>query len=112
MFESFHLRDFRLFWISSFCQTMAMGMQMMARGWLVLRLTDDSPFALSLVMISFSLPMTFMSLIGGALADRIQRKHIIIAAQGISVIMTALLATLDLTGLIRFWHIIVIGAGT
>jgi MFS family permease len=82
----------------------------MARGWLILRLSDDSPFALALVMISFSLPMSFMSLIGGALADRIQRKYLIIITQGSTAIMTALLATLDITGFIRFWHLIAIGA--
>ena len=43
---------------------MALGMQMMARGWLVLRLSNDSPFALSLVMIAFALPMTCIALIG------------------------------------------------
>ncbi len=84
-------------------------MQMMARGWLVLRLSNDSPFALSLVMIAFALPMTCMSLIGGALADRWPRKHILMTVQTGNTLMTLLLATLDLTGLVRFWHLITIG---
>ena len=81
---------------------MGLGMQMMARGWLVLRLSNDSPFALSLVMIAFALPMTCMSLIGGALADRWPRKHILMTVQTGNTLMTLLLATLDLTGLVRF----------
>jgi len=110
MFESLQSRDFRWLWLGSFANFMAMGMQMMARGWLVLRLSNDSPLALALVMIAFSVPMTFVSLIGGALADRMSRKHIIMFSQGGNALMTALLATLDLTGLIQFWHLIFIGA--
>jgi MFS family permease len=110
MFESLQSRDFRWLWLGSFAHFMAMGMQMMARGWLVLRLSNDSPFALALVMMAFSVPMTFVSLIGGALADRMSRKHIIMYSQAGNAILTALLATLDLTGIIRFWHLIVIGA--
>lgn len=84
-------------------------MQQITRGWLVLRLTDDSPFALSLVMISFAMPLTFTSLLGGALADRLAKKQMLILSQGGNFLLILTLATLDFTGLIRFWHIIVIG---
>jgi MFS family permease len=109
MFESFHIRDFRWFWLGTFANFMAIGMQIMARSWLVLRLSDDSPLALSMVMIAFSLPMTVMALLGGALADRFSKKYIIMATQAANALITLLLATLDLTGLVRFWHLIVIG---
>ena len=109
MFESFQFRDFRWLWLGSFASFMAMGMQMMARGWLVLKLCDDSPLALSLVVIAFSLPVTFMSLVGGALADRVPRKYLIMISQAGNALMTALLATLDLTGLVKFWHILAVG---
>jgi MFS family permease len=109
MFESFHIRDFRWFWFGTFANFMAIGMQIMARSWLVLRLSDDSPLALSMVMIAFSLPMTVMALLGGALADRFSKKYIIMGTQAVNALMTSLLATLDLTGLVRFWHLIAIG---
>jgi MFS family permease len=85
-------------------------MQMITRGWLVLRLANDSPLALSLVMMAFAVPMTFISPIGGVLADRIPRKYMVMFSQGGNVIMTLILATLDFTGLIRFWHLMVLGA--
>ena len=110
MFESFQYRDFRWLWMGTLANFLAMAMQMMARGWLVLRLSNDSPLALSFVMIAFSLPMTCISLLGGALADRVSRKHVIMAAQAGNALLTALLATLDLTGIIRFWHLIAIGS--
>ncbi len=88
---------------------MGMNMQMITRGWLVLRLADDSPLALALVMMSFAAPMTFMSLIGGALADRIPRKRLLMLSQGGNAVLTILLATLDVTGVVAFWHVMVIG---
>jgi MFS family permease len=109
MFESFQYRDFRWLWMGSFLNFMAIGMQMMARGWLVLRLTDDSPLALSYVMIALSLPMTFISPLGGALADRISKKRLLMGVQAGNAVMTGLLAVLDFTGIIRFWHLIAIG---
>ncbi len=88
---------------------MAIGMQQITRGWLVLRLTSDSPFALSLVMMSFALPLTFVSVLGGVFADRISRRQIILITQSGNAILTFLLATLDMTGIICFWHLLVIG---
>ena len=95
--------------LGSFVSFMAMNMHMITRGWLVLRLADDSPLALALVMMSFALPMTFMSAIGGVLADRIPRKHMVMASQGATALLTVVLATLDLTGIITFWQVLVIG---
>ncbi len=86
-----------------------MNMQIITRGWLILRLTDDSPLALSLVMMAFGLPMIVVSPIGGVLADRVSRKGLVMFSQGGNAILTVFLATLDLTDLIRFWHLLAIG---
>ncbi|MBN2034167.1 MAG: MFS transporter [Deltaproteobacteria bacterium] len=112
--QSFHYRDYRRLWVGTFFSFMAVGMEQITRGWLILRLTDDSPFALALVMMSFALPMTFVSLIGGVLADRIPRKRIILLTQSGNAILTLILATLDMTGFILFRHLLAIGvcAGT
>ena len=95
--------------MGSFASFMAMNMQMLTRGWLVLRLADDSPLSLSLVMVSFAAPMTLVSLVGGVLADRIPRKRMVIISQGGNAVLTLLVATLDFTGLVQFWHLIVLG---
>jgi MFS transporter, DHA1 family, staphyloferrin A biosynthesis exporter len=108
-FQSFQYRDFRWLWLGTFISFLAVMMQQITRGWLILRLTQDSPLALSLVMMSFALPLTFASMLGGALADRVPRKHVIMVSQSGSAILTLLLATLDMTGLIRFWHLMAIG---
>ena len=108
-FQSFQYRDYRWLWFGTLFSFMAVGMQQITRGWLVLRLTNDSPFALSLVMMSFALPLTFVSVLGGVFADRISRRQIIIVTQSGNAILTFLLATLDITGIICFWHLLVIG---
>ncbi len=109
MFDSLKYRDFRWMAAGSLVSFMAMNMQMITRGWLVLRLADDSPLALALVMMSFSLPMTFVSLIGGALADRLPRRHLVIMSQSGNALMTVMLGVLDVTGVVAFWHVLAIG---
>ena len=109
IFETLQIRDFRWIWISSFASFMAMNMQMITRGWLVLRLQDESPLALVLVMVSFAAPMTFVSLIGGALADRVPKKYLIIASQFGNAALTFLLAMMDASGVIWFGALLLIG---
>lgn len=88
---------------------MAMNMQMIARSWLVLRLENDSPLALVLVMVSFAAPMTIVSLLGGALADRFPKKNLVIISQSANALMTFVLAMLDASGTIWFGAVLIIG---
>ena len=109
MFESLGYRDFRWMVAGSFVSFLAMNMQMITRAWLVLRLTDDSPVALAWVMASFSVPMTLVSPLGGALADRMPRKYLVIVSQTGNAVMTVVIGLLDFTGTVEFWHVLVIG---
>ena len=109
MFTSLAYRDFRWMFAGSFVSFLAMNMQMITRGWLILRLTDDSPLALVAVMVSFSLPMTFMSPVGGALADRLPRRSLVIMSQAGNAILTVIIGFLDFTGIVSFWHVMFIG---
>jgi len=109
MLETLSYKDFRWLWIGSFVSFMAMNMQMITRSWLVLRVTDDSPLALTLVTLTFALPMTVVAPLAGALADRFSRKKLIIFSQIGSGIFTLFLGTLDFIGVVNFWHIMIIG---
>ena len=109
IFETLQIRDFRWIWISSFASFMAMNMQMITRGWLVLRLQDESPLALVLVMVAFAAPMTFVSLIGGAFADRIPKKRLILVSQLSNAVLTFVLAMMDASGTIWFGALMIIG---
>ena len=109
IFETLQIADFRWIWIGSFISFMAMNMQMITRGWLVLRLENDSPLALVLVMVSFAAPMTVVSLLGGALADRFPKKNLVIVSQSANAVMTFVLAMLDASGTIWFGAVLIIG---
>ena len=109
MLESFQYRNYRWLWISSFTSFLAMNAQMIVRSWVILRLTGDSPMALAWVTLSFAIPMTFVSMIGGALADSIPRRRMMILAQSGNVVVTLVIATLDFAGVIAFWHLMVSG---
>ena len=109
MLDSFYIRDYRWMWISTFVSMMAMSMQMLTRVWLVLILMKDSPLAVVYVMMTFALPVMFVSLIGGALADRLPKRSMMIYAQAGNAVLTLIVATLDFSGLIAFWHLMVIG---
>ena len=102
-------RDFRWVFLGSFVSFMAMNMQMVTQSWLVVELMNDSPLALSLSIVSFTAPITVVSLFGGVMADRIPRRHLVIFSQIGNAVMTFLLATLDATGLIVFWQVMAIG---
>ncbi len=107
--KSLQYVDCRWLMMANFASFMAIGMQQLTRAWLILRLTDDSPLALTFVTMAFALPMTVISLLGGALADRVPKRSLMMISQAIFFFMVLIVATLDYTGLIRFWHLIVIG---
>ena len=89
MLVLFGLRDYRWLWISTLASFIAFNMEMVARAWLVLRLREDSPLALGFVMVSFAMPIVFVSLIGGALADRVPRKQMLVVSQTINALSDA-----------------------
>jgi len=108
MFDSLHSSGFRFLWFSGLCATFAMQMQTVGRGWLVYDMTS-SPLALTWVMLSFLLPSVVFSLVGGVMADRFQKKSIMVYSQIINGLATSLIAYIIYTDQIAFWHFIVFG---
>ena len=105
-FESLAIRDFKWLFASSVTSFMAMNMQMIARVWLVLRLSNDSPLAVAYITVSFALPMVLVSAVSGALADRIPRRRMMILAQLGNGVVALVIGILDAANVIAFWHII------
>ncbi len=86
-------RDFRLLW---FGQTFALSgfwMQNVAQGWFVLELTD-SPFLLGVVSAAANIPIFMLSLVGGAVADRVDRARLVVLTRSILAGFTAVIALL------------------
>ena len=79
-------------------------MQSVAQGWVVYQLTA-SRFALGLISFVATIPTLFLMLPAGALADRIPKRHLLLAAQVALMLFALVLACLAATGALEFWHI-------
>ncbi|MDP6604977.1 MAG: MFS transporter [Dehalococcoidia bacterium] len=94
-FVSLRHRDFRILFASSLASNSAMGMQMLARGFLAFDLTGS--FAImGVISFSFAIPMFLFSLIGGATADRMDKRALMIITQ-FGTLLTALATGLMIT---------------
>jgi MFS family permease len=85
-----------------------MNMQMIARGWLVYALTS-SAVDLAWVTMSFMLPTVLFSLYGGVIADRVSKRRVIIWAQSLNCIATAIMSVIIFSDSIGFWDFIWFG---
>jgi MFS family permease len=103
-FAALHFRDFRLFWIGLFISNIGTWMQMTATSWLLYELTD-SPLQLGLNGIFRAVPSIGLGLFGGTMADRCDRKRLMLITQAISMLLAFALGFLAQTGMIRVWHI-------
>jgi len=103
-FAAFHFRDFRLFWIGLFISNIGTWMQITAMSWLLYDLTN-SPFQLGLNGVFRAIPTICFGLFGGTVADRYDRKRLLLATQIILMLLALLLGALAQTALIRVWHI-------
>ncbi len=81
-------------------------MQEIAQNWLVLEITK-SPFLLGLDAFLGDIPIFFFSLVGGVVADRMDRRHLLICSQLVQMLSALTLMLLILTGNIRVWHLLV-----
>jgi predicted MFS family arabinose efflux permease len=105
IFKAFHYRDFRLMWIGACTSSIGTWMQIVAQGWLIYRLSH-SAFLLALDQFLGGIPIFLFSLIGGVVADRIERRRILLASQYIQMASASVLTVLVATGRVHVWHIL------
>lgn len=102
-------RNFRLFTAGQTVSLIGSWMQQVAMGWLVFRLTN-SAFLLGLVAFGAQGPSFILAPFAGVLADRSNRRRIVIIAQAVMMIQALLLAALVLSNTVRFWHVLWLSA--
>jgi MFS family permease len=110
VFKAFHYRDFRILWIGACTSTIGTWMQEVAQNWLVLNLTG-SPFLLGLDAFLGDIPIFLFSLFGGVLADRVDRRFILIGSQLVQMLSAATLAILIWAGFIQkdtIWVVLIL----
>jgi predicted MFS family arabinose efflux permease len=105
-FSALHYRDFRILWFGAFTSTIGTFMQTFAQAWLVYSMTD-SAFLLGVDGFLSTGPMLIFSLFGGVIADRVERKKIMLLSQYLQMAFALVLALLIFIHQIKVWHIFV-----
>ena len=108
------IRDFALLWTGAAVSLLGDGVYIVAIAWQVYELSD-SPAALSLVGVAWTLPMAAFLLVGGVVSDRFDRRRVMIATDLLRAVAVTTIAALSLTGSLELWHLfllaIVFGTG-
>jgi MFS family permease len=104
-------RDFRLFWIGNFLSNIGTWMQNVAQGWLVLQLTN-SAFWLGVVGFAASVPILLFALIGGVIADHVNKRKLLMVTQSAMMIFAFIMAALAYFKVITVHEIILLALGT
>lgn len=109
VFRAFRHVNYRLFFAGQLASRTGSWMQTVAQSWLVYRLTG-SPALLGLVTFSMQAPIFLVSPIGGVLADRFDRRVMLIWVQVAGAVPAAILAALTLADRVEVWHVFVLAA--
>jgi MFS family permease len=102
-------RNFQLFFAGQLISLIGTWMQTVAQSWLVYRMTN-SALLLGAVGFASQIPVFLMAPIGGIVADRHNRRRVVIATQVLSMILASFLAALTLSGRIQVWQIMVLAS--
>jgi MFS family permease len=97
-------RDFGLFWASLLFSAVGTQISTVAIAWQVYEITN-SPFQLGLTGLFRALPVMILSLPGGVVADRMDRRRLLIITQTLDMLLAFVLGFLTFTGQVRVWHI-------
>src|SRR5215831_20335439 len=100
-------RDFGLFWISLLFSAVGSQISTVAVAWQVYEITN-SPFQLGLTGLFRALPVMILSIPGGVVADRMDRRQLLIVTQSLAMLLSLILSLLTFTGHIAVWHIYIV----
>ena len=106
LFAAFAFRNYRWLWASAVFSSMSMSMSMLAMGWLVLELTDR-PFWGGAVAGMQGVGSVGSGVFGGVLADRFDKRKILLALRVVTGTVALVLGLLVVTNTIVLWHIMV-----
>lgn len=106
-FASMSIPDYAMYFWGMVAFFAGMNMMIVLRGYLVYDLTD-SEIALAMVMLGIALPMLFIAPIGGVVADRIDRRTLMIWAQVAVTLLNLVNTILIVAGVVEFWHLMIL----
>jgi MFS family permease len=112
VFKAFEYRDFRLMFIGACISSVGTWMQNLAQAWLVLDVTKSpqqpagSPFYLGLDAFLAGIPVFLLSTLGGVVADRVERRRVLLISQYIQMTSAFILTLLIFFHVVRIWEIL------
>ena len=109
-FVSLRHRNFRLLWFGTLISSSGDWMDQIALNWLVYHLTG-SAVLLGVLNLCRLAPILVFTLIGGVVADRVERRKLMFTTQTAAMLLAFVLAALVSTGLVRFWMVLLIAVG-
>ncbi len=104
-FRSLQVRNYRLFSLGQLVKLVGVWMMFTAQDWLVLDLSDNSPGALGIVVALQFLPVLLLTLWAGKLADRFDKRKLLISANAAFAGTAILFAILVASGIVELWHV-------
>jgi MFS family permease len=107
MFRSLRVRNYRLYAAGQLVSLTGTWMQRVAQDWLVLELTNSGT-ALGIVTALQFLPSLLFGLWGGLLADRYDKRKLLLATQTGLALVALILGVLDVTGIVQYWQVLVL----
>jgi MFS family permease len=110
MFRSLRVRNFRLYASANLLSNTGTWMQRIGQDWLVLQLSGDSGVALGLITALQFGPTLVLSMYGGVLGDRYDKRRLLQITQGLMGVLALVLGLLVATGGIALWHVFVLAA--
>jgi MFS family permease len=110
MFSSLQVYNYRLYFIGQVISLSGTWMQSVAQAWLVLNLTDSGT-AVGLVVSFQTLPVLLFGPLGGVLADRFDKRRVLLISQAASALLALALGLLVLFDVVRLWMVYSLAAG-
>ena len=108
--RSFRHRNFRILFPANALSNIGTWAQRVAQDWLVLELTDNNGFFLGLVTAIQFAPVLLFSLQGGAMADRIDKRKLLIWTNVVAALACYALGILVVTEVVQLWHVFICAA--
>jgi MFS family permease len=109
-FRSLRVRNYRLFSLGQLVKLIGVWMMFTAQDWLVLDLSHNSPGALGGVSALQFTPVLVLTLWGGKLADRYDKRFLLIAANAVFAVTAVVFAVLVASGVVELWHVFLFAA--
>ncbi len=105
LIRAFQHKNYRLFFCGQLISLCGTWMQTLALPWFIYKMTG-SAFLLGVVSFSSQIPIILFTPLGGAAADMVSKRKILLATQSLAMLFSMLLALLVLCGNIQIWQVI------